>query len=142
MNPRLKQIIKNKLSEDLSSVSIINYNGSIWFIDPKSKYWYLELYKKTKTLWWRLDFFEDFFILFSMEQREFVPVIIEWVQEVLNGKVASTRAEDRSSIAWVEEVLNGEVVSTECFEAINLQEVGKELLYLATKKGLMAHTTL
>ncbi len=30
----------------------------------------------------------------------------------------------------------------ECFEAINLQEVGKELLYLATKKGLMAHTTL
>jgi hypothetical protein len=112
MNPRLKQIIKNKLSEDLSSVSIINYNGSIWFIDPKSKYWYLELYKKTKTLWWRLDFFEDFFILFSMEQREFVPVIIEWVQEVLNGKVASTRAEDRSSIAWVEEVLNGKFVST------------------------------
>ncbi len=30
----------------------------------------------------------------------------------------------------------------ECFEAVNLQEVGKELLYLATKKGLMAHTTL
>ena len=30
----------------------------------------------------------------------------------------------------------------ECFEVINLQEVGKELLYLATKKGLMAHTTL
>ena len=50
MNPRLKNIIKNKLSEDLSSVSIINYNGSIWFMDPKSKYWYLELYKKTKTL--------------------------------------------------------------------------------------------
>ena len=112
MNPRLKQIIKNKLSEDFSSVSIIDYNGSIWFIDPKSKYWYLELYKKTKTLWWRLDFFEDFFLLFSMEQREFVPIIIEWVQEVLNGKVASTRAEDRSSIAWVEEVLNGKVVST------------------------------
>ena len=112
MNPRLKQIIKNKLSEDFSSVSIIDYNGSIWFIDPKSKYWYLELYKKTKTLWWRLDFFEDFFLLFGMEQREFVPIIIEWVQEVLNGKVASTRAEDRSSIAWVEEVLNGKVVST------------------------------
>ena len=30
----------------------------------------------------------------------------------------------------------------ECFETINLLEVGKELLYLATKKGLMAHTTL
>jgi len=112
MNPRLKQIIKNKLSEDLSSVSIINYNGSIWFIDPKSKYWYLELYKKTKTLWWRLDFFEDFFILFGMEQREFVPVIIEWVEEVLNGKVASTLKALNPKSGKVEEVLNCEVVST------------------------------
>ena len=30
----------------------------------------------------------------------------------------------------------------ECFEAIDLQKIGKGLLYLATKKGLMAHTTL
>jgi hypothetical protein len=112
MNPKLKQIIKNKLSEDFSSVSIINYNGSIWFIDAKSKYWYLELYKKTKTLWWRLDFFEDFFLLFSMEQREFVPIIIEWVQEVLNGKVVSTIAEADVIVASVEEVFNGEVVTT------------------------------
>lgn len=111
MYPRLKNIIKKKLSEDLSSVSIIDYNGSIWFINAKSKYWYLEFYKKTKTLWWRLDFFEDFFLLFGMEQREFVPIIAEWVEEVLNGKVASTRSEDRSSITWVEEALKGEVVS-------------------------------
>ena len=112
MNPRLKQIIKNKLSEDLSSVSIINYNGSIWFIDAKSKYWYLELYKKTKTLWWRLDFFEDFFILFGMEQREFVPIIIEWVDEVLNSRVYITKVWRGIDSNGVEEVLNGEVVST------------------------------
>lgn len=30
----------------------------------------------------------------------------------------------------------------ECFDTIDLQDVGKDLLYLATKKGLMAHTTL
>jgi hypothetical protein len=112
MNPRLKNIIKNKLSEDLSSVSIINYNGSIWFIDPKSKYWYLELYKKTKTLWWRLDFFEDFFILFSMEQREFVPIIIEWVEEVLNSRVYITKVWRGIDSNGVEEVLKGDVVST------------------------------
>jgi hypothetical protein len=113
MNPKLKQIIKNKLSEDFSSVSIIDYNGSIWFIDAKSKYWYLEVYKKTKTLWWRLDFFEDFFLLFSMEQREFVPVIIEWVEEVLNAKVVSTGRATILPGLMVEEVLKGEVVSTQ-----------------------------
>ena len=113
MNPRLKQIIKNKLSEDLSSVSIIDYNGSIWFIDAKSKYWYLEVYKKTKTLWWRLDFFEDFFTLFSMEQREFVRIIIEWVEEVLNTKVGSIPRCGAASKRRVEEVLDAEVVSTQ-----------------------------
>ena len=112
MNPRLKNIIKNKLSEDLSSVSIIDYNGSIWFIDAKSKYWYLELYKKTKTLWWRLDFFEDFFTLFGMEQNEFVPIISEWVEEVLNGKIVSIPRCGAASKRRVEEVLNCEVVST------------------------------
>jgi len=116
MNPRLKNIVKNKLSEDLSSVSIIDYNGSIWFIDAKSKYWYLELYKKTKTLWWRLDFFEDFFLLFSMEQREFVPIIIEWVQEVLNGEIVSTNQSDFPFNQHVEDavgvILKGEAVST------------------------------
>ena len=30
----------------------------------------------------------------------------------------------------------------ECFDAISLYEMGKDLLYLATKKGLMAHNTL
>jgi hypothetical protein len=112
MNPRLKQIIKNKLSEDLSSVSIIDYSGSIWFIDAKSKYWYLELYKKTKTLWWRLDFFEDFFTLFGMEQREFVPIIIEWVQEVLNGKVVSTGFASVEMSSLVEGALDGKILST------------------------------
>ena len=96
----------------MSSVSIINYNGSIWFIDPKSKYWYLELYKKTKTLWWRLDFFEDFFILFGMEQREFVPIIIEWVEEVLNSRVYITKVWRGIDSNGVEEVLKGDVVST------------------------------
>jgi len=112
MNPRLKQIIKNKLSKDLSSVSIIDYSGSIWFIGAESKYWYLELYKKTKTLWWRLDFFEDFFTLFSMEQNEFAPIITEWVEEVLNNKVGSIPRCGAASKRRVEEVLNCEVVST------------------------------
>jgi hypothetical protein len=112
MHPRLKNIIKKKLNNDLSSVSIIDYSGSIWFIDAKSKYWYLELYKKTKTLWWRLDFFENFFTLFSMEQREFVPIIIEWVEEVLSGKVVSAQSGQKCYSPWMKEVLNGGVVST------------------------------
>jgi hypothetical protein len=127
MHPRLKNIIKKKLTNDLSSVSIVDYSGSIWFIDAKSKYWYLELYKKTKTLWWRLDFFENFFTLFSMEQREFVPIIIEWVEEVLNGKVVSTEDLQNFEYLVMEEILNGEVVYTQGTPATFRMEVEEVL---------------
>jgi len=108
MNYRLKQIIKNKLSEDLSSVNIIEYNGSIWFIDAKSKYWYLELYKKTKTLWWRLDFFDK--VVSTLHPSNLPGVQME---EVLNCKVVSTLKALNPKSGKVEEVLNSKVASTQ-----------------------------
>jgi hypothetical protein len=91
MNERLKRIIFKKLDQDLGHAEIIvDDDKSIWFIDRTNKYWYLEL-KKTGHLWWRYQFFEDFFPLFGMEREEYEPVIAEWVEEVLNRKVVSTR---------------------------------------------------
>jgi hypothetical protein len=90
MNERLKRIIFKKLDQDLGQAEIIvDDDKSIWFIDRTNKYWYLEL-KKTGHLWWRYQFFEDFFPLFGMEREEYEPVIAEWVEEVLNRKVVST----------------------------------------------------
>lgn len=83
MNDKLKKIIFGKLCMNLSKVEIINYGDSIWFIDRANKYWYFE-YEKSGILWWRYDFFEDFFPLFSMEEEEYEPLIIEWVEGILN----------------------------------------------------------
>ena len=47
-----------------------------------------------------------------MEQREFVPIIIEWVEEVLNSRVYITKVWRGIDSNGVEEVLKGEVVST------------------------------
>jgi hypothetical protein len=47
-----------------------------------------------------------------MEQREFVPIIIEWVEEVLNSRVYIAKVWKGIDSNGVEEVLNGEVVST------------------------------
>ena len=90
MHPRLKKIIFNKLYEDLKHVEIINYKGSVWFIDREKKCWYLEC-EKDGILWWKYDFFTNFFRLFSMERSEFERVIADWVEEVLNFKVYTTR---------------------------------------------------
>ena len=84
MNEKLKKIIFNKLYEDLSGVELIPYNNSIWFINRKKEYWYLQ-YEKSGLLYWRFDFFTEFFTLFSLEVSEFESVIGEWVETIFNG---------------------------------------------------------
>jgi hypothetical protein len=111
MHPRLKKIIFNKLYEDLKHAEIIPYKDSIWFIDREKKYWYLE-YEKSGHLWWKYDFFTNFFMLFSMERSEFELVIADWVEEVLNFKVDTTGLLSFIPINWVEEVLNFKVDTT------------------------------
>jgi len=108
MHPRLKKIIFNKLYEDLKHVEIINYKESVWFIDREKKYWYLEC-EKDGILWWRYDFFTNFFLLFSLEQSEYERVIADWVEEVLNFKVGTTIRTISRALAVVEEVLNSRV---------------------------------
>ena len=106
MNPRLKNIIFRKLNDELSKVEIIlAENKSIWFIDRASKYWYFELEKSGK-LWWRYEYFTDFFIIFCLEVNEFQPILSEWVEGILNSGVSSTLMHGNNEIGKVEGVLN------------------------------------
>lgn len=108
----LKKVIFKKLYEDLAHVEIISYNNSIWFIDRENKYWYLA-YDKDGTLFWRYPFFNNFFLIFSLESDEYKPVISEWVEEVLNCKVVTTLSEISNVTDGVEEVLKYKVVTTD-----------------------------
>ncbi len=123
MNIKLKQIIFNKLYEDLKHVEIIPYDDSVWFIDRKEKYWYLE-YRKSGDLWWRWEFFNSFFKLFSAERDEYEWVIAEWVEEVLNCKVETPYNYRWEPIPEVEEVLNCKVETpnTRVFSQVFLVE--------------------
>jgi hypothetical protein len=111
ISDKLKKIIFDKLYKDLSNVEIIPHEGSVWFIDREEKYWYFE-FTKSGELWWRYSFFTNFFHLFSMEYKEFEPIIIEWVEEVLNSKVSTTKLMKQNYFRLVEEVLNNKVSTT------------------------------
>jgi hypothetical protein len=112
MNSKLKQIIFKKLYKDLSNVEIIFHTDeSIWFINREEKYWYLE-FEKSGKLWWRYEFFTNFFALFSMKRSEYEPIITEWVEDVLNRKVVSSLRVCLKVYTWVEDVLNRKVVSS------------------------------
>jgi hypothetical protein len=89
MNIIIKKRIFDKLYEDLKHAEIIDCMGSIWFVDRDKGYCYLE-YEKSGKLWLEYQFFDNFFMLFSMQQHKYEQVIADWVEEVLNCKVGTT----------------------------------------------------
>ena len=105
IDDRLKRIIFKKLAKDLSHVEVIPYKGSIWFVDRDKKYWYLQL-EKDGHLWWRWDFFEQFFQAFSLERVDYEPLIKEWVEQVLKRKVTTSTFNGYHRSDVVEQVLN------------------------------------
>ena len=111
MNDKLKKIIFEKLNTDLSKVEIIVHNESIWFIDRENEYWYLEFVKSGK-LYWRYQFFTQFFDLFTLDKERFEPLIKEWVESILNSGVVSTKTYSDGFNPKVEAVLNNDVTST------------------------------
>jgi len=114
MNEKFKQLIFNRLYKKLSNVEIIPYNNSIWFIDREERYWYFEL-ENNGNLYWRFSYFPKFFRMFGMERDQFEPILSEWVEEVLNHKVSTTKYHDRYIRQRVEEVLNHKVSTTKFF---------------------------
>jgi hypothetical protein len=126
IHDKLKKIIFNKLYKDLSKAEIIDFNDSIWFIDRDNKYWYFE-YEKVGRLYWRYDFFPNFFSVFSLERNEFEPIMSEWIEEVLNCKVKGKSSGLLSNNSWVEDALNYEVNKTTPNHCISTEWVEKML---------------
>ena len=126
INDRLKKVIFKKLYNDLSHVEIIPYEKSTWFVGRNNKYWYLEL-KDNGHLWWRLNFFQQFFQAFSLDRIDYEPIIAEWVEEVLNHKVVTTYPDFVKGQKLVEEVLNHKVVTTDDEVRVTRYEVEEVL---------------
>ena len=109
IDDKLKKFIFKRLAKDLSHVEVITFEvtGSIWFIDRDEKYWYLQLYKNGD-LWYRMDFFENFFSMFSLEESDYEPIIKEWAEQALNRNVRGLLPVDDPRVSFVKLVLNSE----------------------------------
>ena len=137
---RIKKIIFSKLYEDLSQVEIIPCDNSLWFIDRENKCWFLEYNLLWGSLWWRLDFFRNFFNLFSMKIDEYEPYICEWVEEVLNCKVYEMRGGTMYSDSSVEEVLNCKVYELGVFGPLLLPLAKENLNYKVNSSSFLVST--
>jgi hypothetical protein len=126
VSDRLKTVIYNKLYNDLSHVEIIPHKNELWFIDRENKSWYF-IYSSDGTLWWKYGFFNTFFGLFTLTDKEFTPILSSWVEGVLNCRIK--RASDYCSVntKQMEEVLNCKVNTTAITDYVDVYEVEEVL---------------
>jgi hypothetical protein len=89
VTPKIKDIIFNKLHQDLGRVGMFEFGNDIWFIDREKKYWYFR-YDENGLLWVRKSYFENFFTLFSLSIDESLPLICEWFETNKALKVSDT----------------------------------------------------
>jgi len=108
LSSKLKSFIFDELYKELSHAEIIPHKGSIWFINREKQFWYFE-FQNDGLLWWRFSYFSSFFSLFSLEAIEYRKIMTEWVEEVLNRKINSTRETNFSNSGGVEEILEYKV---------------------------------
>ena len=141
ISEKLKQVIFKELYYQLGKVEIIPYGDGIYFINRENKYWYFE-FEKSGRLWWRYDFFNDFFKIFSLEVQDYTKIISEWVEEVLNCKVSTTHVNGFLINHLVEEVLNHKVSTTYKCSLCLYEEVEEVLNYkVSTTKDFNYYTS-
>jgi hypothetical protein len=138
VSDRLKKFIFDKLYKELSHLEIIPYDNSLFFIDRKEKYWYLEL-ENNGTLYWRVGFFSEFFLPFSIESPVYVKIISDWVEEVLNHKVSTTNYLLKKRQSLVEEVLNHKVSTTTNVDGTYFLKVEEVLNHKVSTTYLLHH---
>jgi hypothetical protein len=108
VSDKLKKIIFDELYFNLSTVEIICYDKSIWFIDREKKFWYFQFVRGT--LWYRYDYFHFFFKMFSLIEDDFKPILMSWVEEVINTDVVKI-SKNMKRVKNLEESLNYKVKS-------------------------------
>jgi hypothetical protein len=83
ISDKLKNTIINKLYEDLSKLEVILFEDSIWLVDVEKKYWVLE-YRPEGLLIYRYDFFNYFFVWYSLRVSESEPMIVDVFKKIID----------------------------------------------------------
>lgn len=86
MNIKLKEIILDKLDEDLKHVEVIPYDESIWIVNEDLTDWYFK-FSDDGILFLKNKFFVNFFYMFNMTIDDFEPILIEWVRKKLDEEI-------------------------------------------------------
>jgi hypothetical protein len=102
---KLRETIFKRLSKELSRVEVIRRGNEIWFIDRDNKYWYFIYNIKQEKLLWKLQFINNFNLIFDLRYSEAMRTISDWVEGVLGYKVSGHDFRTEHYIDVIEDIL-------------------------------------
>lgn len=85
-NKNLKKFIYKRLFECLSDKIYYPYGKEIWIIDLDIRDWYFQFTNESK-LYYNPKFFNDFFIIFGVNQKEYQNFIKNWFESSTGYKI-------------------------------------------------------
>jgi hypothetical protein len=80
VSAKLKKFIFDKIDSDLSEVNFHPYGKELWIINLEDKSWYF-VGDCEGTTWFNQIFFDNFFRLFSLNSKEYSPLLKIWFEE-------------------------------------------------------------
>jgi len=113
IHPKMMKTLSDKIKDDFSDVSVINLNGNIWFINPNSKYWYLQV-NREGALFWREEYFSTFFTIFSLEYPETDEFLCLFVKEYMSTNIKKITSLDSDLNDLLDWVLNKNIFDIQC----------------------------
>lgn len=105
INPRLKKFIFEKIDSDLNDVIFHPYGKEVWLITVVDKGWYF-VGDCEGTTWFNQKFFDNFFRLFSMNSKEYSPLLKEWFETKTSLSVRKIARKNTTYDYMIDGVLN------------------------------------
>lgn len=103
----LKKIIFFKLNSDLFDKIIKPHAGEFWLIDPIENKWFL-MYSNQGQLSYNQIFFNNFFKLFSLEYKQYQPILKEWFEYNFDLTISDMQRRNTNGEYFVVSILNNE----------------------------------
>jgi len=104
LSDKFKKLILNKLSEDLSESVFFPFGGELWVMNIDGTHWYLQT-DNIGRLWYHQKFFENFFLLFGLQRREYQPLILNWFENLTGLYQTSISRRNTDNIYILEKII-------------------------------------
>lgn len=107
-NIRLRKFISKRLFEKLSDKTYYPYGKDVWIIDLEKRNWYFQ-YNSEGKLNYNPKFFDDFFYMFSLEQKQYQILLKKWFESSVEYPVNQISRRSLDISYYIDGITRGNV---------------------------------